>query len=251
MTCHQCGIEFQPARRGRPPQYCSVKCREHARPKTEQRRQQTRSSYRRHYQRNREKILAKGQEWAKSHPDKCREYTAAYRQQHPEAREKHRLNAQEYVQKNREKVSAQKRAYRLANIDKEQKYRNDHRENENRRSREWEAKYRQQNREEYRRKQREAYKKNPEKYLAKNHRYEARKIGGGGAYTTDEWKALLKSSGYRCVWCGCSDVKLTVDHVIPVSMGGTSNIDNIQPLCLSCNSRKRDKTMDFRGSICR
>jgi 5-methylcytosine-specific restriction endonuclease McrA len=42
---------------------------------------------------------------------------------------------------------------------------------------------------------------------------------------------------YRCQDCGAV-TNLTVDHVTPISKGGTNEPDNLQTLCGSCNSRK-------------
>ncbi len=65
------------------------------------------------------------------------------------------------------------------------------------------------------------------------------KTGAGGSFSETEWQALLEAYGHICRNCG-SGGKMTVDHILPISKGGSSNIDNIQPLCLSCNSAKRD-----------
>lgn len=85
----------------------------------------------------------------------------------------------------------------------------------------------------------------PEYRNARNHARRARIAGNGGSYTPAEWDALLDQTGHRCLACGASDVPLTVDHIIPVSAGGKSSIDNLQPLCKSCNSRKSSQTIDF------
>ena len=86
----------------------------------------------------------------------------------------------------------------------------------------------------------------PEKVNATARRYYNRKLSAGGKYTKAEWKALLKHFGNKCLCCGRTNVKVQADHVIPVTKGGTSNIDNIQPLCKSCNSRKGTKIIDYR-----
>jgi hypothetical protein len=67
-----------------------------------------------------------------------------------------------------------------------------------------------------------------------------------GSHTLEEWNQLCKTYQYMCLCCKSTDVKLTEDHIIPISMGGTNDIWNIQPLCGSCNSIKHAKTIDYR-----
>ena len=67
----------------------------------------------------------------------------------------------------------------------------------------------------------------------------------GGSYTAAEWSELCAKYNYRCLACG-AEGPLTVDHVIPVSKGGSSDISNLQPLCMACNTRKRARVIDYR-----
>lgn len=94
---------------------------------------------------------------------------------------------------------------------------------------------------------------NPDKLRAQRHRRRARKSLAGGSFTAEEWKSLCDYYGNSCLRCGRNDAKLVADHVLPIAMGGTSNIDNIQPLCGPCNSSKQDRRIDYRhrGSIAR
>lgn len=73
----------------------------------------------------------------------------------------------------------------------------------------------------------------------------AKKRGVAGRLTYKEWLDLCDKYGNKCLRCGRIDVKLTIDHVIPLNPG-SNTIDNIQPLCGSCNSTKRRRTIDYR-----
>jgi 5-methylcytosine-specific restriction endonuclease McrA len=77
------------------------------------------------------------------------------------------------------------------------------------------------------------------------HNRKAQKLQNGGDFTAQEWLDLCEFYGNRCLCCG-EQVPLTIDHVIPLSKGGRNSIDNLQPLCLSCNNIKQDKTIDYR-----
>ena len=76
----------------------------------------------------------------------------------------------------------------------------------------------------------------------------ARKNRAIGKYTESEWLDLCRKYDYRCLCCR-EQKPLTQDHIVPLSKGGQNCIDNIQPLCKSCNSKKGTKTIDYRGLI--
>ena len=79
--------------------------------------------------------------------------------------------------------------------------------------------------------------KNPERMAHLKARRYARERGAEGSHTLDEWEKLKIKNGLRCVGCN-KKRKLTKDHIIPLSKGGSDFITNIQPMCGSCNSRK-------------
>lgn len=68
----------------------------------------------------------------------------------------------------------------------------------------------------------------------------------GGDYTEEDWIDLCEYYNYTCLRCGNNSVPMTVDHIIPLSKGGSNNIWNIAPLCFSCNSSKNNKIIDYR-----
>ena len=81
-------------------------------------------------------------------------------------------------------------------------------------------------------------KKNREMNAAKSRRRRT-KLRGAKTYLIlpKEIKRLYNSV---CVGCGSAE-NIAMDHIIPVSRGGTHSIGNIQPLCKTCNSSKNSK----------
>lgn len=48
---------------------------------------------------------------------------------------------------------------------------------------------------------------------------------------------VFERDGYFCKSCE-TPYNLTIDHIMPIARGGTNDLENLQPLCKSCNSRK-------------
>ena len=62
---------------------------------------------------------------------------------------------------------------------------------------------------------------------------------------TKKIKDFIKArDGYICKYCGRTEgngLFLCIDHIFPISLGGTSDLDNLQTLCNKCNQRKSNK----------
>lgn len=50
--------------------------------------------------------------------------------------------------------------------------------------------------------------------------------------------AIRELYGKPCVLCG--EPADTIDHIVPLSRGGTNDLGNLQPMCNRCNVKKSD-----------
>lgn len=48
---------------------------------------------------------------------------------------------------------------------------------------------------------------------------------------------ILKRDHGRCRYCGSED-SLTIDHVVPIAMGGSNRLRNLVACCSPCNTKK-------------
>ena len=88
---------------------------------------------------------------------------------------------------------------------------------------------------------------NPGKVSINNKKSRARRQGAVGSHTLSEWELLKIQYGFTCPCCYKSEpsIVLTEDHIIPLIKGGSNFIENIQPLCRSCNSKKHTKITKY------
>jgi len=77
----------------------------------------------------------------------------------------------------------------------------------------------------------------------------AKKKGNGGDYRPADWEVLKKRYGNTCPICLKSEpeIQLTPDHIVPISLGGSNFIENIQPLCMKCNLKKHQKVFKINS----
>lgn len=142
-----------------------------------------------------------------------------YSKAHYEAnRERYREQHKAWQQNNPERLRTYRRAYEEANFERYREQR-----------RFWERTH-------------------PEYRAVRKAKRRAREKNAGGSFTLEQWKMLKAHYKWTCLRCGKREPEITLsaDHVVPVSKGGTSDIDNIQPLCLSCNKSKGAKIIDYR-----
>lgn len=65
-------------------------------------------------------------------------------------------------------------------------------------------------------------------------------------HSTEEWEALRDICGSACLRCGRDDMEIVKDHITPIYKGGSDGIENLQPICRSCNASKGPDSTDLR-----
>lgn len=166
-------------------------------------------------------------------PLECFYKNKAYRDRHTSfCKECYIANQRKYTKKYKEKIAAYQCKYRKEHKEKQRKYQNEHKK-------------------EIAASQRK-YSRTEAGKLAKrrtHHKRRARIKWAKEKLTIEQWNAIIKAQGTKCNTCKRNFTKIkrppTIDHIIPISQGGSLSADNIQALCLSCNSRKEAK-MDMQ-----
>ena len=85
---------------------------------------------------------------------------------------------------------------------------------------------------------------NPEKVRESIQERLAKAAKAGGSYTAEDIARIKKALSDRCRFC---DAPLNseghIEHLCPVSRGGTSNPTNLTLACSKCNLAKTNKTL--------
>jgi 5-methylcytosine-specific restriction endonuclease McrA len=78
------------------------------------------------------------------------------------------------------------------------------------------------------------YAANKAQQLVGTHNWKARKFGVPGELTAEDYERVISQP---CIYCGY-DKFTEIDHIVPMSKGGSNSIENIQPTCRYCNNAK-------------
>lgn len=178
--------------------------------------------------------------WREAHREQKLESDARYREenrerlQSQEMRDYMREHNRKYYADHREERIAYSRAYREANAES---------------VRESQKAYRIANPEKRKAAQKAWKEAHPEQVRAHNRNYQARKSGAEGSHSSADIESQLARQNNRCFWCGCGLAdEYHVDHVMPLSLGGTNWPSNLVVSCPTCNLKKKDKhPADFAG----
>jgi hypothetical protein len=203
------------------------------------------------YLKNRDNIRAQQKEYEKAH----KEERAAYhkcnneknkekqQQQHQVYRETHKEQIDEWFKENDTRVKATQKRWRLTHKKERAIYHHQYVLEHKEEKRIYNHQYGLEHAEEKAIHDKLYHEENPEIWPASHERRRARILGVGGSFTAKEFRELKEAHEYTCVYCG--ELKtLGPDHVLPLSRGGSNNIENILPACKSCNCTKGTKTLE-------
>ncbi len=164
---------------------------------------------------------------------KKKEYNKDYfKKYYPENRERLLEYQKDYAQENAEKIADYKKSYAEENAEKIAQY---------------QAQYQEQNREHIRELKKEYKKNNKEYFQTIEAKRRSQKQNAEGSFSLNDWLEICERYGFTCLYPGCTSNDITIDHIVPISKGGTNWPSNLQPLCKPHNSSKHNRhETDYR-----
>jgi 5-methylcytosine-specific restriction endonuclease McrA len=130
--------------------------------------------------------------------------------------------------------SKRNKEYYLSHQEEKKKFRNDNRERL--------RKYQREHKVENNLRAKAWAKDNPVRHLAKSHKRRVLVQQNGGHFTSDDVKTQYEEQEGKCFYCDKKLDKYHIDHLIPISRGGSNDKENICIACPECNFRKGNKT---------
>lgn len=174
-----------------------------------------------------------------------RAYQVANRERIAERRRTYRAESPKYKEymrawraENRAHVAEYEHAYWAMNKERKAEYRSANKEHIDKRARAYYIV----NKARYRARESAYRTANPERGRYKSNLYRARKCNAEGTHTVDDIKAQYKRQKGKCFWCGVKVGKIFhVDHVVPLSRGGSNDVSNLVVACPTCNLSKHNR----------
>jgi len=194
------------------------------------------------YKKTYRNTLETRKEYQEKNKEELKEYHKNYAQKN---KEELKSKSQIYREKNKEKIAARRRKYYLENkehiIDRVKIYYRNNKESVQKYKRLYLIK----NNDKQKAKNKKFRILFPERYRAYANNYTLRKKNAMGNFSNNDIKNKLIKQNNKCYWCNCKlDNKYQIDHIVPLSKGGTNYLENIAITCISCNASKSDKMPD-------
>ena len=173
--------------------------------------------YQKEYRRRKkDKIIETSKEYYKKNKDKIKEY-------HKRNKDKKKRYDKEYIEKPKERIKEQQKEYRIKNKEKIKKYRINNKD----KAKEYSKEY---------------YKTHRHIYF--NARYK-RRARMKFTDIDNKWLKKLYEDTNTCEVCNRKMKDKSIDHILPLNVGGLHIKSNVRIICLKCNQQRPKNGSDI------